>query len=158
MIFSMGAKLHKYVQSTKIMNLFSYFACFFLRIEGKFPIFATEHYWQMKTSFYKNTLLAILTSLFLGATCAWAHTPMRLSEEPLLGDVNHSGEVDISDVLCVVDYILGKPLESFDVTAADLNNSGVIDISDVLLLVDIILGIPTTEEHPNMNVLFPTIE
>ena len=107
----------------------------------------------------KKIILTILMSLLLSVTYAGAQTPMRLAEEPLAGDVNYDGEVDISDVLCVVDYILGKTLVGFDVSAADLNQDATIDISDVLLLVDIILGIHTPEEqHPNANILFPTVE
>ena len=103
--------------------------------------------------------MTILISLFLGVTYAGTQTSMRFAEETLVGDVNHDGEVDITDVLCVVDYILGKPLEGFDVSAADLNQDAAIDISDVLLIVDLILGIHESEEqNPNADILFPTVE
>ena len=57
-----------------------------------------------------------------------------------MGDANGDGIVDISDVLCIVDYILGKKVEKFDSSAADLNADHIIDITDVLSVVDVILG------------------
>ena len=56
------------------------------------------------------------------------------------GDVNHDKAVDISDVLSMVDYILGKNPINFNVDTADLNGDGDIDISDLLGIIDIILG------------------
>lgn len=113
----------------------------------------------MLTSLHKKIILTFLMSLLLGVTYAGIQTSMWLAEAPLVGDVNHDSEVDITDVLCVVDYILGKPLAGFDVSAADINQDAAIDISDVLLIVDIILGIHESEEqNPNADILFPMVE
>ena len=57
------------------------------------------------------------------------------------GDANYDGDIDISDVLLIVDHILGKNTPAFHIDNADLNSDGQIDISDVLSVVDIILGI-----------------
>ena len=57
-----------------------------------------------------------------------------------LGDVNNDQIVDISDVLLIVDYILGRNPEGFIRAKSDINKDGQIDISDVLSTVDIILG------------------
>ena len=65
---------------------------------------------------------------------------LSVENQGKMGDVNGDGVIDISDVLCVVDYILGKKVEPFDRSVADLNTDNAIDISDVLLLVDMILG------------------
>jgi hypothetical protein len=65
---------------------------------------------------------------------------LSVENQSLMGDVNGDGAIDISDVLCVVDYILGKKVEPFDASVADLNTDQAIDISDVLLIVDVILG------------------
>ena len=67
----------------------------------------------------------------------------------LLGDVNHDGSVDISDVLATVDYILGKPLTVFFLSEADINADKEINISDVLCIVDIILGKSTYSAPAN---------
>ena len=63
-----------------------------------------------------------------------------LESKTLLGDANNDGSVDISDVLMMVDFILGKNPEGFFRNNCDLDQSGQIDISDVLQVVDIILG------------------
>ena len=56
------------------------------------------------------------------------------------GDVNLDGEVNISDVTSLVNYILGKDTTPFSEKAADVNGDGSINISDVTGLVNIILG------------------
>ena len=66
--------------------------------------------------------------------------PAQIEPEIVKGDVNVDGQVDITDVLLTVDYVLGNPLETFVFANADINTDDVIDISDVLLIVDIILG------------------
>ena len=65
---------------------------------------------------------------------------LSVENQSLMGDANGDGIVDISDVLCIVDYILGKKVEKFDSSAADLNADHIIDITDVLSVVDVILG------------------
>ena len=58
-----------------------------------------------------------------------------------LGDVNSDKNIDISDVVAMVNHILGNtPSTSFKVHAADINKDGNIDISDVVALVNMILG------------------
>ena len=57
----------------------------------------------------------------------------------LLGDVNMDGNLDISDVVAIVNYILGSEPSVFNSTAADLNKDSNIDISDVVRLVNLVL-------------------
>lgn len=59
------------------------------------------------------------------------------SSEPLLGDVNGDGVVDVSDVNQVVNAILGK---SEMTSEMDLNGDDSVDVSDVNLIVNLILG------------------
>ena len=59
--------------------------------------------------------------------------------EALWGDVNHDGNVSISDITLIVDYILGNSnIVVFE--EADLNQDGIVSIADITLLVDHILG------------------
>ena len=58
-----------------------------------------------------------------------------------MGDVNHSGEVNVSDVVSCVDYILAITTENFHEDRADMNGDGIINISDIVMIVDTILGI-----------------
>ena len=57
----------------------------------------------------------------------------------LQGDVNMDGNLDISDVVAIVNYILGSEPSVFNSTAADLNKDSNIDISDVVRLVNLVL-------------------
>ena len=54
--------------------------------------------------------------------------------------MNHDGEVNISDVTSIIDYLLGTSSDNFDKEAADVNHDGEINISDVTTLVDMLLG------------------
>lgn len=58
----------------------------------------------------------------------------------LLGDLNHDGCVDITDVVLLVNYILDNTSStSFTTQEADINADNNIDISDVVTLVNFIL-------------------
>ena len=57
------------------------------------------------------------------------------------GDANGDGTVDISDVLTIVDHVLGKnPSPFIHPNANVVVDDDTVDISDVLSVVDIILG------------------
>lgn len=58
----------------------------------------------------------------------------------LRGDVNQDGTVSISDVLVVVDAILGKGNQAVPLEFVDMNGDGSVTISDVLGVVDVILN------------------
>ena len=55
------------------------------------------------------------------------------------GDVNHDGYIDIEDVTCLINFVMGNE-SVICVTCGDVNGSGNIDIEDVTTLIDIILG------------------
>lgn len=63
------------------------------------------------------------------------------------GDVNADGEVNVTDVVAIVNYILGKPNSNFNSNAADLNNDGEINVTDVVAVVNIILGRPNASSR-----------
>ena len=56
------------------------------------------------------------------------------------GDVNLDGSVDISDVVLMVNYILGDSSLVNVPLYGDMNDDSSVDISDVVALVNIILG------------------
>ena len=58
------------------------------------------------------------------------------------GDVNHDGRVNVSDVMAVVNYILGSTPTVFFEEDADLNKDTKINVSDVMNIVNIILNGP----------------
>ena len=56
-----------------------------------------------------------------------------------VGDVNRDGDIDVADIRCIANYILGKPNVFFDEDAADANNDGDIDVADIRTIANIIL-------------------
>ena len=55
------------------------------------------------------------------------------------GDVNGDGLVNITDVVCLVNYILDSDSIGIILEAADMNEDGEVNITDVVALVDYVL-------------------
>ena len=60
-------------------------------------------------------------------------------EPPRLGDVNCDGEINITDISDLIDYILTGKMGHVNLTTADANCDGEINISDVTTIIDILL-------------------
>ena len=64
---------------------------------------------------------------------------MKVATGGLLGDVNNDGQVDISDVLYVLLYVMADSSiilpNNGDISLGDINNDGTVDLADLLLLV-----------------------
>ena len=58
----------------------------------------------------------------------------------LLGDVNGDGNINVTDAMLVVDYILGKPVPVFIYINADTDENKTINVADAMWIVDYILG------------------
>ncbi len=58
-----------------------------------------------------------------------------------LGDVNGDGDVNVTDVMMTVGYILGNVSSGFIRAAGDLNGDRDINVTDVMMIVNIILGL-----------------
>ena len=58
----------------------------------------------------------------------------------LLGDVNGDGFVNITDVTCLVNYIMNPESTTIIFKATDINSDGMINITDAVGIVNIILG------------------
>ena len=58
--------------------------------------------------------------------------------EVIKGDVNGDGEINMSDVTYLVQYILGNPADDFNADAADVNEDGEIGMPDVMFLIQYI--------------------
>jgi len=62
-------------------------------------------------------------------------------EEPVIpGDVNADKKVNVTDVMCVANYIVGITPEVFIEEAADVNASGSINITDLIAIANIAVG------------------
>ena len=58
----------------------------------------------------------------------------------LRGDVNKDGQVNISDVTALIDYLLSGNPSGVSLTAADCNQDSSVNISDVTSLIDYLLS------------------
>ena len=56
------------------------------------------------------------------------------------GDVDGNGQVGISDISALVDYILGDATSGINVQAADADQNGIINIADTSALIDYLLN------------------
>ena len=79
-------------------------------------------------SYYKRGVLKGFSRYFLGKP-RWR-----------LGDVNKDLFVDVSDVMLVVNHILGNTLSFFYGEYADMNSDGIVDVTDIMLIVNVILN------------------
>lgn len=55
------------------------------------------------------------------------------------GDADGDGQVNVTDVMIIVEYILNRPNDKFNFVNADLDGNGTIDVNDVMYVVNIIL-------------------
>jgi hypothetical protein len=61
-------------------------------------------------------------------------------EDVLPGDVDGDGEVDVADVVCLVNHIIGKPVPVFIEEAAEVDLDGEIDVADAVTIVNWIIS------------------
>ncbi len=64
-----------------------------------------------------------------------------VTPDPIKGDVNGDGTVDVSDVNLVINIMLGKMVASDELqVASDVNGDGRVDVTDVNVIINIMLG------------------
>ena len=79
-------------------------------------------------------------------------------EVELYGDVNFDGSLDITDVILLVNFVLGQtPTEEQSLTA-DMNQDGIVNILDVIQVVGEILGTNFTQSVEWLEKEFPQLE
>ena len=66
-----------------------------------------------------------------------ADAPERLLITRRMGDVNHDGVVNVTDVLLTVSNIKGEDVDVFYEANADLNGDGLITVTDVMRIIEI---------------------
>ena len=95
-------------------------------------------------AFLQAETVAILQASAPTAGVTTLSTPKR-------GDVNGDGRRNVSDIMLIVNYILGQANEDFNTVLADLNNDGNVNVSDIMILVNIILGMPYDDpDNPSL--------
>jgi len=91
---------------------------------------------------YQGMAANIMLTDDYGSSRALADTEFNWSFAAYyMGDVNHSGTVDVTDVISTVDYILGIEPADFYVDRADMDGDNTIIITDLIIIIDTILGI-----------------
>jgi len=58
------------------------------------------------------------------------------------GDINQSGEVNVSDIVYLITYLFGHGPAPTEPDLADVNSSCTVNISDITYLVAYLFGIP----------------
>ena len=97
---------------------------------------------------------ATITNVFVGmhndvsVKCGDTSFHLVIGSE-MLGDVNHDGYVNMSDVTSVISYILNKAPSPFYMNEADVNQDGWVNISDVTAIINIILHKVTANAPDN---------
>lgn len=75
----------------------------------------------------------------------------------ILGDVDHSDNITVADIVQTARYILNYNPEPFVFEAADMNGDGKITITDVVKIANLILD-QNYEEPTNMRMMAPNVE
>jgi hypothetical protein len=72
------------------------------------------------------------------SACGAANCP----EEPTCdaGDVNGDGSVNVTDIVSIVNFILGGGSDAADLDCGDMNGDGAINVTDIVSVVNYILG------------------
>ena len=76
----------------------------------------------------------------------------------LYGDVNFDGSLDITDVILLVNFVLGTTPTEEEALTADFNQDGIINILDVITVVGEILGTTFRESVEWLEENFPQLK
>ena len=78
-------------------------------------------------------------------------------EVELYGDVNFDGELNITDVITLINFVLGQTPTEEESLTADMNQDSIVNILDVILLVNEILGITFSQSVQWLEENFPEL-
>ena len=79
-------------------------------------------------------------------------------EVELYGDVNFDGSLDITDVILLVNFVLGQTPTEEESLTADMNQDSIVNILDVILVVNEILGTTFGQSVQWLEKEFPQLE
>ena len=93
------------------------------------------------TGYFRKIKLANANDANIRATYDEMSFPISVASLPL-GDANVSGNVDATDIVDIVNYLMGKPSSTgaFNEDLADANEDGVVDTADIVSIVNIIMN------------------
>jgi len=76
----------------------------------------------------------------------------------LYGDVNFDGSLDITDVILLINFVLGQTPTEEESLTADMNQDSIVNILDVILVVNEILGTTFGQSVQWLEKEFPQLE
>ena len=79
-------------------------------------------------------------------------------EVELYGDVNFDGSLDITDVILLINFVLGQTPTEEESLTADMNQDSIVNILDVILVVNEILGTTFGQSVQWLEKEFPQLE
>ena len=84
-----------------------------------------------------------------GTQCEMADTTFNITINNVIkGDANGDTKVNVSDIVEIVNYILGKPSERFNVIAADVSEDNTVNVTDIVRIVNMIMSTNNTSNVP----------
>ncbi len=87
---------------------------------------------------YRSGVLASGNACFF-SSAREASSQLRISKD-LLGDVNGDGDINVTDVVALVGYLMGNVGDTFIAENADVNSDSDISVGDVTDLVALVIG------------------
>ena len=75
----------------------------------------------------------------------------------LYGDVNFDGSLDITDVILLINFVLGQTPTEEESLTSDMNQDSIVNILDVILLVNEILGTTFSQSVQWLEENFPQL-
>ena len=124
-----GTKLYSAVVPNRNNETGGFYSSYSKQVSSSF---ATEHNFVYNIYALQNKCMGLGSIVITGE--------LTYMIEIQKGDVNADGQIDISDVVVLVNYILTSNADNIHLGVADINDDDSIDISDVVELVNIILG------------------
>ena len=126
------------------------------KIKGEGLTGITDKSYTVENLTANGTFLYRVKALYVNGTeSAWSNVEeVTLSQSILMGDVNRDGQLSITDVTALVDYLLDETTD-IDTAAADLSGDGAITITDVTSLIDLLLA--SDAQTANFNMVKPVI-
>ena len=85
-------------------------------------------------------------------------TAMVMNNSWLPGDATEDGDVNVTDIMAVANYILNIHSEKFNLLAADVNGDGDVNVTDIMGIANIILKVvppPAPPKEGRLNAVEP---
>ena len=76
----------------------------------------------------------------------------------IYGDVNFDGYLNVTDIILMVNFVLGQTPTEEQLITGDMNYDGIINIVDIILIVNEVLGTTFSQSVQWLEENFPELE